>query len=242
MLLNGDKELGDVMKKDTMLNIALVVVSVSAVVLTGTALATTLRAPSGPRDPEPGSQVLAVPVKDWEALTQHGHRVGEATAAITVVEFADFQCSYCAGAAATLDSLRAAYPNQVAVLYRHYPLTRIHPHARGASIASVCAERQGAFKPFHDALYAFQDSIGKRPWSWFALRAGLLDTAALAHCIANDRSAPATVDRDVADGDRIGVSGTPTVLINGHRLLAAPTYDVVDSIARVALRQQRIRE
>ena len=114
-----------------------------------------------------------------------------------------------------MDSLRAKYPQDVAVLFRHFPLP-MHPYARPAALAAVCAAAQGRFETFYDALYNLQDSLGHMPWLRYAVRAGVPDTAAFATCVA-DSAGVARLTDDQAAGNKLQVEGTPTVLVNGRR-------------------------
>ena len=94
-------------------------------------------------------------------------------------------------AARNLHEIRERYAPHVAVLYRHFPLTTIHPHANGAAIAAECASAQGVFESFHDLLYAEQTMIGITEWTEFADRAGIPSLTDFATCIADTTLWPA---------------------------------------------------
>jgi len=130
------------------------------------------------------------------------------------VEFSDFQCPFCARTHPVLEAARRRHPDQVAVLYRHFPLDPIHPYARRAALASECAAAQGRFAEYSAALFAQQDSIGVKPWSRFAAETGVADTAAFGRCVADAR-ALANVERDARAGRDTDVRVTPTLVING---------------------------
>lgn len=138
-------------------NAALVVLAACAVVLT----ALVVRREFIVRDEDAGSAEAIRPtrISDWRRFGGVGHRFGPATAPVTIVEFSDFQCPYCRIAWDTLRILRARYPTQVTLVYRHYPLQGIHPRALEAASAAECAGAQGLFERFHDVLFLRQESL-----------------------------------------------------------------------------------
>lgn len=154
------------------------------------------------------------PVERWAEIAAAGQRMGPASAPVLIVEFSDFQCPFCATFSGTLRSLRAKYPDRVAVLYRHAPIDQLHPHARKAALAAECAGEQGRFEPYHDRLFAQQDSIGVKPWARFAADAGVADTAAFDQCVRDGRLMP-NVERDADLAQRTGIRLTPSIVIDG---------------------------
>ncbi len=153
-------------------------------------------------------------VDDWEGLLAAGQWMGRRDAPVRIVEFSDFQCPFCARAQPALDAVRRRHPDRVAVLYRHFPLDAIHPHARPAAVASECAAAQGRFEQLATLLFARQDSLGVTPWVRFAREAGVRDSAAFERCMADPRTM-AAVDRDVRAARETDVQVTPTLIING---------------------------
>ena len=214
---------------EKVLNVGLVVVATCALATTSLAAYRTFR-PAAPTPPP-----VAVKVSDWRRFGSVGHRLGPTNAPVTIVEFSDFECSFCKTAAKTLNAARAKYGDEVAVVYRHFPLERIHPVARAAAVASECAAKQGMFEAVHDALFA-EDSLTDRSLIAVALRAGVSDTAAFKSCL-EDPSAAAIVDRDVLDAKKLRVSGTPTVLVNQYRITMGASPPLVDSLIQLALRE-----
>lgn len=181
-----------------------------AVVITGLAV----RRELGGAAPAPAAAYTEQvrPVRDWRGYAA-GARIGPADAPVTIVEFSDFQCPYCRAMADRVRALRRANPGRVALVYRHFPLS-YHPHARPAAHASICADRQGRFEAFHDALFARQDSLGDTEWRRLAAATGVADRAAFERCMESG-AALEQVERDVAAGKRLGISGTPAFLVNG---------------------------
>lgn len=124
-----------------------------------------------------------------------------------VVEFSDYQCSYCRQQHPIVSEYLQEHP-EARIEYRHLPLM-IHPRAREAALAAVCAEQQGRFAELHETLLttSFWES-GDRWWEE-AQRAGVADSAAFAACLTR-AEAKARVDADLALADSLGIRSTPT--------------------------------
>ena len=144
---------------------------------------------------------------------------GPEDAKVTVVEFSDFHCPFCKRVQPTLTQLLAKYPNDVKLVYKHMPLDQLHPHARRAAQASWCAQQQGRFWEYHDALYAGAPDGSEPALAAVAERVGL-DTAKYQQCMASDEAAR-QVQTHVEEGARYGVTGTPAFFINGRFLNGA---------------------
>ena len=144
---------------------------------------------------------------------------GNPNAPVTIVEFSDFQCPYCKLASATVEQVLARYPNDVKLVYAHYPLGN-HAWAEPAAVASTCAAQQqeATFWTLHDAYFA--DQRGFTPAnvmerSRTAVADAGLDLAAWTTCTADPATA-AAVRAQAALGDQYGVTGTPAFFINGR--------------------------
>ncbi len=140
---------------------------------------------------------------------------GPETAPVVIAVFDDFQCPYCARLVPVLDQMRAKYPQDVKVVFKHFPLQN-HPFAVKAAIASIAAEDQGKFWELHDLLFEHHNRLDDEKIEELARAAGLDPTA-----YEKKKQDPAVMqklNRDFVEGKRIGVSGTPTVFINGVRL------------------------
>ncbi len=140
--------------------------------------------------------------------------MGPADAPITLVEFSDFQCPYCSVAVPQIDSVLKAYPKQVKLIFKEYPL-ETHSQAALAAAAAVAAQKQGKFWQMHDALFANRDNLSKQTISTLARQIGL-DMPRF-ESDWNSTEVHETVVRDIQDGDAAGVQGTPTLFINGQR-------------------------
>lgn len=138
---------------------------------------------------------------------------GPENAPITLITFSDYQCPYCIRSEAVLTEILAKYPKDVRVNHRHFPLDQIHPFARPAAEAAMCADEQGRFWEFHDAIFALSGNIEEGSFAAIGAKLGL-DQKALASCIAEHRFKD-YVQQDSAAGEAAGVTGTPAYFVNG---------------------------
>lgn len=148
---------------------------------------------------------------------------GSPSASITVVEFSDFQCQFCAQASRTVGgALLAAYPKEVKVVHKNLPLTQIHDWAEDAAVAGECAYRQGndAFWEVYEELFQHQDSISStnlREVAGQAAKRADADLRAFNDCFDRKETID-EVRRDQAEATALKVNSTPTFFINGRRL------------------------
>ncbi|MEW6435194.1 MAG: DsbA family protein [Myxococcota bacterium] len=164
---------------------------------------------------------LEAPARLRKSVEAIGPAKGDEKAAITIVEFADFQCPYCSRAAATLDKVLAGYQGKVRLVFRHFPLS-FHEKAPKAAEAGACADEQGKFWAMHDALFESQEL---EPEALKAQAQALgLDSKKFDDCLDSGRTA-ALVKRDMAAGQKAGVTGTPAFFINGRVLSGAQPED-----------------
>jgi len=144
------------------------------------------------------------------------HALGNPQAPVTVVEFADFQCTPCEIAEPTVRKIRAHYGNQIRFVFRHFPLPSIHPQAQEAAEASECAAEQGKFWEAAEKLYQDQADLREPALKRYAAELGL-DTKRFAQCLESKTTA-ARVRRDFEDARALGLRATPTFFI-GHRIV-----------------------
>jgi protein-disulfide isomerase len=167
---------------------------------------------------------------------------GPVDAPITIVEFSDFQCSYCRRVLHVLDQLLERYPDKVKLAFRDFPIVNIHPHAQKAAEAAHCAAEQGKFWEFHDLLFEKQEAIATTNFADHAKALGLEITTFQA-CL-DSRKHQEKVERNYAAGVKAGVSGTPAFFINGRPLSGAQPFEafkaVIDEeLERLGLQAQR---
>ena len=175
-------------------------------------------------------------VPEWQVLAREGNVLGPPDAPVRIVEFSDFQCPFCAEAHRSLRDVRSRHADRVAVVYRHYPLPG-HRYARRAALASECAAEQGAFEPYHDLLFAQQDSLGIKPWDRFAREAGVADVDRFRECLETGRAAH-RIRRDLQAASKLGTRGTPTFIVNGRMFTGAISSAQWDGWIRSALRDR----
>lgn len=176
--------------------------------------------------------LIPLGASDWRDLSDGPTSLGRPDAAVTIVEFGDFECPACRSfATTTLARIRTDHPTQVRLIYRHRPLAQ-HRFAVQAAAASECARAAGRFEEMHDLLYATQDSFGLLPWGGLGIRAGLPDSASFEACVKDRKHIALWVDSVLAE--RLAVNEVPMLAINGHRLSGVPTEKqltrMVDSI------------
>jgi protein-disulfide isomerase len=147
---------------------------------------------------------------------------GSASAPIEIIEFSDFQCPFCQRANPTVEQVLKTYGDKIKFVYRHYPLPN-HPNARPSAEAAACAQVQGKFWEYHDRLFADPSKLADADLKAHAAAIGL-DTATFNTCVDN-RQQKAGVDKDVADGEAVGVTGTPAFFINGRALEGAQPFE-----------------
>lgn len=140
---------------------------------------------------------------------------GPKTAAVRLVEFSDFQCPYCAELQKTLDQVLKAFPKDVQLVYKQFPLN-IHPFARQAASAALFANSQGRFWELHDRLFQNFTAINDQNIRKWVGEVGL-SQADFDRALQTGKFEPA-IQKDAADGAAAKVLGTPTIFVNGRRV------------------------
>jgi protein-disulfide isomerase len=153
---------------------------------------------------------------------------GPAAAPVMIVEFSDFHCAFCKQIRPTLGQLLARYGDKVKLVHRDFPIESLHPQAPKAAEAARCAHEQGKFWEYHDALFANAPKASQEQLGVYAQQVGL-ELPSFERCLSSGIHA-AAVRKDVDDGTRLGVTGTPAFFINGRLLSGAQP---LESFARV---------
>ncbi|MBF0165789.1 MAG: DsbA family protein [Magnetococcales bacterium] len=161
---------------------------------------------------------------------------GDAKAPVTIIEFSDFECPYCRRAQATLKKVQEAYGDKVRMVFRHYPLP-FHAKAPKASEAAQCAADQGKFWPMHDLLFDDKTNLDPPELKKAAKTVGL-DQAVFDKCLESGKHG-ARVTADLADGKKLGVTGTPTFFINGVRVVGAQPFEKFKSVIDEELKEKK---
>jgi Na+/H+ antiporter NhaA len=171
---------------------------------------------------------------------ERDHVRGPDSAPVTLVEYGDYECSYCGQAEVVIRELLDEFGDELRYVWRHLPLNDVHLHAQLAAEAAEAAGAQGQFWGMHDRLLATQDELTGRDLKRYAEELGLdLDR------FVDDVHGHVHTDRiaeDVASADASGVAGTPSFFINGRRHQGAYDVDTLSRAVRTARGRARLRE
>ena len=160
--------------------------------------------------------------------------LGPSDAAVTIVEFTDYDCPFCRRHyQQTFTRLMAAYGDRVRYVVRHFPLVSLHPDAAKAAEAAECANRQGLFWEYHDFLLRQATVLDAPSLKRYATEVGV-DTDGFDRCLDEGASA-AAVQEDLREGFRNGVRGTPSFFINDQFLSGAVPYEAFAAYVDAAL-------
>jgi protein-disulfide isomerase len=158
-------------------------------------------------------------------ITSEDHVIGPAKAAVTLVEYGDFQCPYCGAAFWVLRQLEARFHGELLFAFRHFPMSEIHPYAMIAAQAAEAAGAQGKFWEMHDLLFENQEDLS--PDQLVAHAVSLdLDTQRFTADLSSHRHA-ARIRKDFMSGVRSGVNGTPTLFLDGYRFDGPADYTLL---------------
>jgi len=161
------------------------------------------------------------------------HIQGDAQAAITLVEYGDYECPHCGAAYPIVKRVQKHFGKRLRFVFRNFPLVQAHPNAQSAAEAGEFAATHGKFWEMHDAIYENQRELSTDFLLQLAENLGL-DGRALAKSLKSEEYAE-KVRADFLGGVRSGVNGTPTFFINNHRHDGPFDYgDLVESIERAA--------
>lgn len=167
-----------------------------------------------------GPDIESIPIAEWRSL-QAAAASGDTLAAVQVIAFVDYQCEACRHVHRVLDSLERANPLHLSVGVIPFPLRR-HPFAVAAANVAQCANEQGRFDEFETVVYRAQEQIGAMPMESLAVRSGIVDVVSFRTCVSSADTLPA-VRRGIELASRIGLRGTPSVVVNGRLLKTIPT-------------------
>ena len=149
------------------------------------------------------------------AIGGQDHVQGPAQAPLKLVEYGDYQCSYCGQAYGFVKAAQQALGDKLEFVFRNFPLTEVHPHAQRAALAAEAAAAQGKFWEMHDALYEHQNQLDEAHLVGFAQQLGL-DVEKFKQDMRAGAPA-AKVEADFESGVRSGVNGTPSFFVNDQK-------------------------
>lgn len=168
-------------------------------------------------------------------VASKGPSRGPADAPITIVEFSDFQCAYCARLTPTLDQVMAKYGDKVRRVFRQFPLN-FHQFAQKAAEASLCAEEQGKFWQLHDAMFDNQQALSVEQLKAKAAELGV-KADSFNQCLDTGKYADA-IKADIAVGSAAGVNATPALFINGRFISGAVRIEQITKVIEDELRRK----
>jgi protein-disulfide isomerase len=181
-----------------------------------------------------GGPVVEAPVTEqpqyirYDVASDGFPSTGPEDAPITIIEFSDYQCPFCTRwHEQVYKPLLNEYPGKIKLVYRHLPLTSLHPEAFPAAEAAMCADEQDAFWQFHEKLFS-SDALGSDVYSQYAQELGL-DMTTFQTCIT-DRKFQDAVQADLDFAVDLGVRSTPTFFINGLAVVGAQPLDVFKQV------------
>jgi protein-disulfide isomerase len=170
-----------------------------------------------------------VDVDSDEGLTK-----GDGRAPITIVEYSDFQCPFCARLHGTLKKIQEKYANQVNIVFRDYPLP-FHKDAPKAAEAARCAEDQGKFRDMQDVLFNNQKALSVTDLKRYATQLGL-DMVVFGQCLDSGRHEVGW-RASTREGEAYGVTSTPTAYVNGRFVAGAVPFEAFDEIINEELQR-----
>ncbi len=151
------------------------------------------------------------------------HILGDEDAAVTLVEYGDYECPHCGHAHPIVSAVRKHFGKTLRFVFRNFPLTEIHAHAEAAAEAAEFAAAHGKFWEMHDAIFENQSRLGGRLLPEAAVKLGL-SAEDLAAALESHEYLP-KIKSDFLGGVRSGVNGTPTFFINGVRYDGVPEFE-----------------
>lgn len=156
------------------------------------------------------------PAKAYELPVAGSPIKGPENAPVTITEFSDYQCPFCARSEPIINDVLKEYPEKVRFVYKHFPLVSIHPQAMPAAKAAVAAQKQGKFWEMHEKLFANQRELGPEQFKKYAQEIGL-DLTRFEHDM-NSEETQKKIQDDMALAQQVGIRGTPTIFVNGKLL------------------------
>jgi protein-disulfide isomerase len=192
----------------------------------------TVIARGGAAPPRPAAQQSPDPDKVHQLSVGSSFVIGPTDAPVSIVEFSDYQCPFCARAEPLIQAALNEYPKKVNFVYKHFPLTSIHPQAMAAAQAAVAAGKQGKFEEMHKLLFENQRALGPEQLKEYAKRIGL-DLRKF-EADMNSEETQKLIREDMQLAQQVGVRGTPTIFVGG-KLLQNRSVDGIKALVDQAL-------
>jgi len=163
--------------------------------------------------------------------------VGDVNAPVTLVQYGDYESEACAKANEVIDKLLKEFDGKMRFNFRHFPLTKIHPHAMKAAEASLGAAQEGKFWEMHNAIFAHRRRLGAISLREYAKEVGVVSKKFLDDLV--DSTYGWQVKSDLMEGLEKGVRDVPAFFINGELFTGKPTYDNLSKGIEAALKQKK---
>ena len=167
-------------------------------------------------------------------VTANDHVLGRPDAPVTVLEYGDYECPYCRGAARDVDEMLARYPDSVRFVFRNFPIAQLHPHAEQAAEAAEAAGVQGKFWPMYELLLQPASRLDLDSLLDYAAGLGL-DLGRFRDEVTGQAYA-GKIERDIQEGIRDGVNATPKFYVDGGRIDGKVPLEGVEDAIRAAVR------
>jgi protein-disulfide isomerase len=168
-----------------------------------------------------------------EPVGKKDHVQGSASAPVTLLEYGDYECSFCGEAYPVLKKIQKQMGDNLRFVFRNFPLREVHPHAFAAAEAAEAADAQGKFWEMHDMLYEHQDNLEPEALVSYAKKLGL-DVERFVKDV-NAGTFAAKIKHDFQTGLMSGVNGTPSLFINDERYDGGyepgPLLEVLQAVA-----------
>ena len=178
-----------------------------------------------------GEEEIIIPedIKRFDVPVDDDPILGPENAAITIIQFADFECPFCAEWQSEVwPEIVKTFPDQVRLVFRDFPLYGMHPNAESAAEAANCASDQNAYWEYHDKLFEAENGLGMNALKQYANDVGM-DVEEFTECMESNRFInEVKADYDFATG--IGISSVPTFFINGIPIVGAQPFSVFKQI------------
>jgi protein-disulfide isomerase len=176
------------------------------------------------------SEIMLSPVDERD------HARGPVGAPLTLVEYADFQCPYCAEAEPAVREIERRFNGRLRFVFRPFPLASIHEHAEIAAEAAEAAGAQGRFWEMTEQLFAHSHALGESKLLGYAKAAGVADLDRFEHDLRDGRY-QSEVEGALARAESSGVDGTPSFFINGQPFEEEPTVEALSAALEAAAQE-----
>ena len=173
------------------------------------------------------TRILLDPPRQTVNVSPDDPSTGPANAPITVVEYSDYQCPFCARVVPTIVKLRQVYGDKIRIVFKDFPLPN-HGNAPKAAEAAHCAGEQGKYWDMHDRLFANQQGLAVPSLKQTAAGLGL-EAAKFDQCLDSGKYA-ASIAADMKEGEQLGVQSTPTMYVNGRAVVGAQPFEFFQSV------------